>query len=214
VKDMHKSHTNETAPETKGHTIRWAAHYDAFTWLVSLGRETALREMTLDLAGIAPGEKVLDVGCGTGTLTIAAKARAGAKGEVHGIDAAPEMIEVARRKATEQETEVDFRVGLIEDIPFPDNEFDLVLSSLMLHHLPSELKRRGFIEIRRVLKPAGRFLAVDLEFPIHHLFTFGQKKAQSSLQVLAPFLEEAGFTELETGRTQFRVVSFLRARSR
>ncbi len=102
MKEMHKPHTNEAAPVTKGRTIRWASHYDAFTWLVSLGKEPVIREMTLDLAGIAAGDKVLDVGCGTGTLTIAAKARAGASGEVHGIDAAPEMIEVARRKATKQ----------------------------------------------------------------------------------------------------------------
>jgi ubiquinone/menaquinone biosynthesis C-methylase UbiE len=90
VKEMHKPHTNEAALETKGRTIRWASHYDAFTWLVSLGREPAMRETTLDLAGIAIGEKVLDVGCGTGTLTIAAKVRAGANREVHGIDAARE----------------------------------------------------------------------------------------------------------------------------
>jgi len=170
-----------------------------------------MREMTLDLAGIAPGEKVLDVGCGTGTLTIAARARVGATGQVHGIDAAPEMIEVARRKATEQGAEVDFRVGLIEDIPFPGDEFDLVLSSLMLHHLPVELKRKGFIEIHRVLKPGGRFLAVDLEFPIHNLFYFGRKTA---IRSLAPLLEEAGFTQVESGKTRFRVVSFLRATAR
>lgn len=217
---MHKPQTNERAPETKGRTIRWASHYDAFTWLVSLGREPAVREMTLDLAGITPGDKVLDVGCGTGTLTIAAKARVGPTGEVHGIDAAPEMIEAARRKATQMGLDVVFQVGLIEDIPFPDDEFDLVLSSFMLHHLPIDLKRRGFLEIHRVLKPGGRFLAVDLEFPIHHLFDslaaflFGHKIAQSNLQALAPILEEAGFTEAEAGRTQFRVLSFLRATAR
>ncbi len=173
-----------------------------------------MREMTLNLAGIAPGEKILDVGCGTGTLTIATKARAGTNGEVHGIDAAPEMIEVARRKATEQEADIDFRVGLIEDIPFPDDEFDLVLSSFMLHHLPSELKCSGFIEIHRVLKPGGCFLAVDLEFPIPRLFDFGREMAQSNLQALAPALEEAGFTDVESGKTQYRVVTFLRARAR
>jgi ubiquinone/menaquinone biosynthesis C-methylase UbiE len=213
VKEMHKPHTNEHAPETKGRTIRWASHYDAFTWLVSLGREPAMRETTLNLAGIAPGEKVLDVGCGTGTLTIAAKARAGANGEVHGIDAAPEMIEVARRKATEQGTDIDFRVGLIEDIPLPDDEFDLVLSSFMLHHLPSELKRSGLTEIQRVLKPGGRFLAVDLEFPIPRLFDFGREMARSNLEALAPALEEAGFIDVESGKTQFRVITFLRARA-
>ena len=171
-----------------------------------------MREMTLDLAKIVPGEKILDVGCGTGTLTIAAKARAGGNVEIHGIDAAPEMIEVARRKATEQGADIDFQVGLIEDIPFPDNEFDLVLSSFMLHHLPNELQRGGFIEIHRVLRPGGRFLAVDLEFGLHHLLNLGRKTAQSDLQILVPVLEEAGFTQVEAGKTQFRVVSFLRAR--
>jgi demethylmenaquinone methyltransferase/2-methoxy-6-polyprenyl-1,4-benzoquinol methylase/phosphoethanolamine N-methyltransferase len=175
--------------------------------------------MTLDLTGIAPGDKVLDVGCGTGTLTIAAKARAGASGEVHGIDAAPEMIEVARRKAVQKGIDVDFQVGLIEDIPFPDDEFDLVLSSLMLHHLPEDLKHRGFVEIRRVLKPGRRFLAVDLEFSAHHLFAglatlfSGQGKVQSSLQSLTPMMEGAGFTAVESGRTRFNVVSFLSGRA-
>jgi ubiquinone/menaquinone biosynthesis C-methylase UbiE len=216
---MHKSQTNERAPATEGRTIRWASHYDAFTWLVSLGKEPAIREMTLDLAEIVPGDKMLDAGCGTGTLTIAAKARAGASGDVHGIDAAPRMIEVARRKTVQKGIDVDFQVGLIEDIPFPDDEFDLVLSSLMLHHLPVDLKQKGFVEIHRVLKPSGRFLAVDLELAAHHLFTglatffSGQEMAQSSLQSLTPMMKEAGFTVVESGRTRFKVISFLRARA-
>jgi demethylmenaquinone methyltransferase/2-methoxy-6-polyprenyl-1,4-benzoquinol methylase/phosphoethanolamine N-methyltransferase len=178
-----------------------------------------MREMTLDLAEIAQGDQVLDVGCGTGTLTIAAKARAGASGEVHGIDAATEMIEVARRKTVQKGIDVDFQVGLIEDIPFPDDEFDLVLSSLMLHHLPEDLKHRGFVEIRRVLKAGGRFLAVDLELSAHHLFAglatlfSRQGMVQSNLQSLTPILEEAGFTAVESGRTRFKVVSFLRGRA-
>ena len=216
---MHKSPTSHRAPETRGRTIHWAFLYDPFTRLVSLGREPAVREMTLDLAGIVPGDKVLDVGCGTGTLTIAAKTRAGASGEVHGIDAAPEMVEVASRKAAQTGVDVDFQVGLIEDVPFPDDKFDLVLSSLMLHHLPEDLKHRGFVEIRRVLKPSGRFLAVDLELSAHHLFAglatlfSSQGMVQSSLKSLEPMMEEAGFTAVESGRTQFKVISFLRGRA-
>ena len=216
---MHKSRNSQGAPETRGRTIHWASLYDPFTWLVSLGREPTVREMTLDLAGIVPGDKVLDVGCGTGTLTIAAKTRAGASGEVHGIDAAPEMVEVARRKAAQTGVDVDFQVGLIEDVPFPDDKFDLVLSSLMLHHLPEDLKHRGFVEIRRVLKSSGRFLAVDLELSVHHLFAglanlfSSQGMVQSSLQSLTPMMEEAGFTAVESGRTQFKVISFLRGRA-
>jgi ubiquinone/menaquinone biosynthesis C-methylase UbiE len=213
---MHKPQTVGRAPETKGRTIRWASHYDTFTWLVSLGKEPAIREMTLDLAGIAPGDKVLDVGCGTGTLTIAAKERAGASGEAYGIDAAPEMIEVARHKTRQKGVDADFQVGLIEDIPFPDDKFDLVLSSLMLHHLPEDLKHKGSVEIRRVLKPGGRLLAVDLEWSAHHLFAglaalfSGQGKVQSNLQSLIPMMEEAGITAVESERTHYRIISFLK----
>jgi len=209
---------DEHIPKTRGRTIGWASHYDACTWLLSLGKEPAIRDLTLDLAGVKPGEMVLDVGCGTGSLTIAAKARVGSSGEVHGIDAAPEMIQVARRKAAQQGVEVDFRVGLIEDIPFPDHEFDLVLSSLMLHHLPEDLKRTGLAEIHRVLKPGGRFLAVDLELPTHRLLAdlarllSGHQTVQSNLQALVPMVEATGFREVEAGRTQFRVLSFLRGR--
>ena len=110
-----KPQTRDRAPETSGRTIRWASQYDAVTRLLFLGKEPAIREMTLELAQIKPGDKVLDVGCGTGSLTIAAKVRTGPSGRVHGVDAAPEMIEVARRKASQMGVDVDFRIGLIED---------------------------------------------------------------------------------------------------
>jgi len=86
---------------------------------------------------------------------------AGPAGETCGIDPAPEMVELARRKAAQAGVTVRFEVGVIEALPYPPDHFDVVLSSLMLHHLPDELKRRGLAEIHRVLKPAGRLLAVD-----------------------------------------------------
>ena len=205
----------ERAPETRGRTIHWASRYDTVTGLLALGRERRIREMTVALAQVKPGDKVLDVGSGTGTLTIAAKTWAGPEGDVHGLDAAPEMIDVARRKAVQAGAEVGFQVGLIEDIPFSDDQFDVVLSSLMLHHLPGALKRQGFAEMHRILKPGGRLLAVDFDPPTNRLIgalatlLIGHGMMRSDFQELAAMAKEAGLVEVQTGRTQFGVLSFV-----
>ena len=160
----HKSQpTAGSAPmETKGKVIRWARFYDLVTWLMTFGREPGIRRMTIELAGIKEGERVLDVGCGTGTLAIAARRPAGPAGEAHGIDPSAEMIAVAREKAAKAGVDAQFQTAVMEKLPFPDGHFDLVLSSLMLHHLPADVKRAGFAEVSRVLKPGGRFLAATV----------------------------------------------------
>ena len=207
------------APQTAGRTIRWwARFYDAASWLMSFGRSPAIRRMTLEMADAKPGESVLDVGCGTGSLALAAKAAAGPEGSVRGIDASPEMIEQARRKAAKAGAEADFRVALIEELPFGEGEFDLVLSSFMLHHLPDGVKRKGLAEVRRVLKPGGRFLAVDFggtsqSVTGHLLSVLGHSHGHASLDALAPAMEAAGFTDVETGVTKYRSVSYLRGKA-
>ena len=128
---------------------------------LSFGRLAALHRTMVELAGIRSGERVLDVGCGPGRLAIVAGTAAGPAGETCGIDPAPEMVELARRKAAQAGVTVRFEVGVIEALPYAPDHFDVVLSSLMLHHLPDEVKRRGLAEIHRVLKPAGRLVAVD-----------------------------------------------------
>lgn len=195
-----------SAPETRGIRIRWPRFYDALNRVHFLGREDLYREETVDLAAIMSGERILDVGCGTGNLTLAAKLRAGREGEVHGIDAAPEMIREAERKAGDKGLEIHYRVGLIESLEFPDDQFDVVLSSLMLHHLPKDLKRRGIGEIARVLKPGGRFLAVDVD-----------PWLMGNLETALDALEDEGFSEFERGKTGFRTlwipIHFLSARA-
>jgi ubiquinone/menaquinone biosynthesis C-methylase UbiE len=141
--------------------IRWAARYDLLLSIVTLGRERALRERMLDLAKVRAGESVLDVGCGTGTLAIAAKRRVGDVAAVHGIDASPEMIARARKKAGRAGVSVAFDVARAESLPFDDATFDVVLSTVMLHHLRRAAREQCLREIRRVLKPGGRVLVVD-----------------------------------------------------
>src|SRR5688500_16619205 len=122
-------------PRTKGLVMpSQARYYDLLAWLLPLGREPAFRARLVDLASLEPGEKVLDVGCGTGTLAIAAKRRVGATGIVHGIDASREMIARATRKANKAGVDVTFRTAVVEALPFPHRQLDVVLSTLMLHH--------------------------------------------------------------------------------
>lgn len=148
-------------PKTAGLILHRAAQYDFLLWLLTLGKEKAFRERALSLARLSVGESVLDIGCGTGTLAIAAKRHVGSKGRVCGIDAAPEMIARASKKANKAGLEVDFKNALVEALPLPDGQFDVVLSTLMLHHLPGKLRSQCAGEVRRVLRPGGRFLAID-----------------------------------------------------
>src|SRR5919202_1046390 len=193
-------HKTAGAPQTAGRVLHGARWYDLFGTVISFGRDKAIREKLVELAAPAPGETVLDVGCGTGTLALALKSRVGT-GEVHGIDASPEMIQVAKQKATKAGADVDFRVALIEAIPFPDDSFDLVTSSLMLHHLPDDLKAKGFQEIRRVLKPGGRFMAMDFaalsHSPLGHLLAIlGHARGERMVDKLVPMLKDAGFSDV------------------
>lgn len=209
---------SETAPETKGRTIRhWAPLYDIAGWLMSFGQLPAIRRRSIAVAELKPGERVLDVGCGPGSLTIPAAKAVGKEGRVAGIDASPEMIEVARRKAAKERMEIDFQVAPIEALPFGDGEFDVVLSSLMLHHLPDEVKAQGLGEVRRVLKPGGRLIAIDIaggHGPLTFLMgVFGHKLPRDYAEQLQEMMRTAGFETVEEVKgTKLHQLAFIRAR--
>ena len=210
-------HTHDTtAPETAGATIRWwAPAYDACAWLTSFGQEKAIRRETLGIAALKPGEKVLDVGCGTGTLGVGAWRKVRPEGEVTGIDASPEMVALARRKAKKKGSGAKFQVALIEALPFEDGSLDAVLSTFMLHHLPDDLKAGGFAEVRRVLKPGGRFVAVDLagEGLLARLgWLNGHKLPRDYDQQLTGGIMAAGLSDVAEVKTRFGYLVFLRAK--
>jgi ubiquinone/menaquinone biosynthesis C-methylase UbiE len=154
-----------TSKETKGLVINMGWRYDLFEWVVDpllfRGQLRALWRRTIGLARLQPGEQALDVGCGTGTLALEVARRVGRTGRVAGIDPGAQQIARARVKAARRHAPIEFQIAVIEELPFPDQTFDVVFSTLMMHHLPAPLKRQGLAEIARVLKPGGRLVIGD-----------------------------------------------------
>lgn len=122
---------------TKGAILNQGWRYDLTLRLMDIvlfrGQVRTLRRRTADLANIRLGERALDVGCGTGTLALDLQRRVGAAGFVAGVDPGPEQIAYARLKAARRHAPVDFQVGVIERLPFSDQSFDVVFSTLMMH---------------------------------------------------------------------------------
>jgi demethylmenaquinone methyltransferase/2-methoxy-6-polyprenyl-1,4-benzoquinol methylase/phosphoethanolamine N-methyltransferase len=213
----HGSHSHSGAtPNTEGSVIHWAGFYNK----MSNSRLRASEETITKLAYIKPGDTVLDMGCGPGSLTIRAKMRAGQSGQVYGVDPSPEMIEVARRNAAEAGVAVNFQLGVAEALPFETGTMDVVVSRLVMHHLPGDLKQRAFAEIQRVLKPGGYCLVVDFEPPAIPVPGFVKKMLggigvmlEIDIRTYIPLFEGSGFTHIESGPTGHRLLSFVRGQA-
>lgn len=145
--------------------LRWRVLTPLFDVVVrTTMREVTVKRQLLDQADISPGESVLDLGCGTGTLAIELMGRC-PRAVVTGLDADPDVLARARRKAEGASRHIDFVEGLATELPFPDGHFDKVLSSLFFHHLSTDQKHVTLAEIVRVLKPGGELHAVDFGRP-------------------------------------------------
>ena len=210
-------HSHDNPAQTEGILIRWASSYDFMTNILTLGQAGRLRKLTIDLALLKPGETVLDVGCGTGAVTIPAKRRVGTAGIAAGIDPAPEMIAVAQHKAQRKGLEIDFRLGVIEALPYPDATFDAVTSSLMMHHLPAQVQVKGLAEIYRVLKPGGRLLIADMSSSkssaVRRFFTMlaMHRGLRFGVEDLQDALNAAGFQKIEVLKQRLLILGFVRA---
>ena len=197
---------------THGRPIHWARFYDPMTQILTFGRERQFRRRMIRLARIKAGDRVLDIGCGTGSLSLAAGEAAGPSGVVYGIDPSKEMIAVARRKAERRRSDVRFESGAAEKLRFGDGDFDIVISSLVLHHLPPDVKAQAFAEFRRVLVPGGRFFALDLRGRHHgflgHLFALHSHAGAAD--ETSDLLAKAGFAGVESGPAGFRGLMYWR----
>lgn len=127
-------------------------------------RDERFKRTFIARANIQPGQRVLDLGCGTGTLMLLIK-HAQPHAVVTGADGDVEVLTIARAKAATANGKVSFGQALASHLPYPDGTFDRVLSSLVFHHLPPAVKRAALSEAHRVLRVGGELHILDVGAP-------------------------------------------------
>jgi len=165
--------------------------FKSFWW----GHENNYRRQVIELMDLNGNESVLDVGCGTGTLTSMIADRMNGKGNVFGIDLSPRMIKIAKKETCRQGNYIEYRIGSSLALPFDNETFEVVVTSLMYHQLMSREERvRTVGEIRRVLKPEGRYIAAEfIRFTPGNLLITHDSLIRRIPLFSPDLLEEGGF---------------------
>src|SRR3989338_3868965 len=127
-----------------------------------LGIRNRLQQRLWPQVTIKPGSRVLDVGCGTGDDLVYLATHFD-RLNLTGVDGDPKVLAIAKNKSKKRGLAVKFRASLAEALPFTSNSFDVVWSSLMIHHLPTPIKLKALKEMRRVLKPGGKLYLIDFD---------------------------------------------------
>lgn len=153
-----QSKTLHYHPALKFHWL--TRFYDPFMeWVV---HEKKFKKPFVNQANLIANQRILDLGCGTGTLTRMVK-QAQPDAEVIGLDADPDILTIARKKAKRNNVSLTFQQGMSFELPYPDHSFDHVFSSLFFHHLNLEMKHKTLQEVFRVLRPGGEIHVIDFE---------------------------------------------------
>ncbi|MCP5065157.1 MAG: class I SAM-dependent methyltransferase [bacterium] len=174
--------------------------YDPLLRLMGVDR---IRAILIDQASPQPGDRVLDLGCGTGSLAIQLRALH-SEVVVSGLDPDSKALARARRKGDRSGSEIEWHQGYADALPFPDGSFDRVVSSLVFHHLPPDVVRKAIPEIRRVLRPGGMLSVLDFGAAGHGVVSALLSRVAShqhgeedvAVELLA-MMEEAGLVEVE-----------------
>jgi SAM-dependent methyltransferase len=215
-----KALSNSHIPALKYHWL--TRFYDPIVQFTT--RERTFKEALLQQAEIQAGHRVLDLGCGTGTLALLVK-QTSPTAEVFGLDADVETLKRARAKIARAALDLQLDQGFASALPYAPASFDRVLSSLFFHHLPSDLKQEAMREVLRVLRPGGEFHIADWGKPTSSAMRFaffgiqmldGFATTRDSVKgVLPDLLSLAGFETVELTRnyaTLFGTLALYRAR--
>ncbi len=201
-------------------SYRWLTFmYDTvFRWF---GREFAVKCRLVEQAQVKPGHRVLDLGCGTATLTILIK-KAQREAEVVGLDGDTKVLKVSRSKINRAGVDIALVRAMAYELPFTDESFDRVFASLVFHHLNEENKARAFTEVFRVLKRGGELHVAEFGKPhnkLMYLISQYMRRIEETEKIikglLPEMLGEAGFEGAEeTTRygTFFGTINLYRAR--
>jgi len=207
VKNLgHLIHGSQHSASGDSVTVGTPRRYETFTRAMFLGRRRRIYRGLLAASGVKPGDRVIDVGCGTGYFARLLGTAVGSTGAVVGIDAAPEMVEYAARQA-QRLANCDFKEGTAESLPVASGTADVVVSALVLHHLPYEVQSAAASEMRRVLRPGGTALIADLKVTEPGFGTrlflrvTGLSDMRRHAPALEPLLAAAGFKDVGTGRS-------------
>ena len=196
------------APQTRGIVLDKAAGlYDTLMPVVTLWQEKRMNRRTAEMLDPAPSDRVLDIGCATGemTLEVARRLDGGAGGLAIGLDAAPKMIAKARKKIGDNPCRFD--IGVAEKLPYADGVFAKAVSTYFFHHLNLEDKLTALREVHRVLCDDGLFILVDVDIPTTMFGRFCARSGEWLFRQpeigenidgkLRGLFEPAGFTRVE-----------------
>ena len=196
-------HGNRHATESHGHMLASPRMYDFTVEVFFLGRRRASYQALVVAAGIRPGQRVLDVGCGTGYFSRLIARTLGPNGVVVGIDQSESMIQYARQKAASIRN-CEFQLGAAEALPAPIDYFDVVVSSLVLHHLPEDVRLRALEEMLRVLRRGGGLVVAEARNPRHGVLgvlarAHGYDRMAQQVERLDLLAAAAGFGDIRQG---------------